>query len=121
MTDYRDYAAQMKLALEDIKFLQKLKKDVDPASCMSVSVRRGVPQDNADVEDDDTRRPWRTMSFRGTDTRGGGLADMYRLIDLLIADRVQSLKLGIKAGAEYTQEICKADQAAQQLLREYGL
>ena len=119
MTDYRDYAAQMKLALEDIKFLLKLKKDVDPASGMSVSVRRGVPQDNADVEDDDTRRPWRTMSFIGSNV---GLPDgMHKLIDLLIADRVQSLKLWVKSGADYTQEICRADQAAQQLLKEFRL
>jgi len=118
---YDDCAKQITTTIEDIRFLQKLKKDVDPASCMSIGVRRGVPQDNDDVDGDEYKRPWRQFSFSGNDsnqTGRGGVVGMLDLIDILIADRVKSLKFWVHQGALETQKICKADAAAQELLRE---
>lgn len=99
-----DYVEQIKLAQEDIKFLTKLKKDVDPASCMSISVRRGVPEDNADVGDDCHRRPWRTMPFIGP-VHNGKTEGMEALIDMLIADRTESLKTWQRGARDYMAKI----------------
>ena len=100
----QDYAALANKAMEDINFLKKLKIDVDPASCMSVSVRLGVPQDNPSDEEDSDRRPWRTMEFRGVDAEGdagvNSTGNMRKFIDLLIADRIDSLKLWVRCAAE---------------------
>jgi hypothetical protein len=117
----QDSAEIIKTTIEDIKFLQKLKKNVDPASCMSIGVRRGVPQDNEEVDDDSTRRPWRTFGFSGYDvnsTERGGMGGMRDLIDILIADRVKSLKFWVDAAARDAQKLCKADADAQELLKE---
>jgi hypothetical protein len=43
---------------------------------------------------------------------------MHELIDILIADRVKSLKFWIRQGAVETQNICVAEMAAQALLQE---
>jgi hypothetical protein len=118
---YNDCAEQITKTVEDIKFLKKLKKDVDPASCMSIGVRRGVPQDNEDADSDEYKRPWRQFSFSGHDshsTERRGVGGMHDLIDILIADRVKSLKFWIHQGAMETQKICQADADAQQLLKE---
>jgi hypothetical protein len=117
-----DYAKLIERTAEDIRFLKKLKKGVDPASCISIGIRRGVPYDNEDVEDDATRRPWRTFSFQGNDvnrTDRGGIGGMQDLIEILIQDRLQSLRFWVKAGAEQTQKICKADAEAQAILRDF--
>lgn len=108
----QDYAALANKAMEDINFLKKLKTDVDPASCMSVSVRLGVPQDNPSDEEDSDRRPWRTMEFRGIDSEGDAgvncTGNMRRFIDLLIADRTDSLKLWVRCANEEATRQSKA-------------
>lgn len=117
-----DYAKLISTTAEDIRFLKKLKKDVDPASCMSISVRRGVPQDNENVDGDEYKRPWRTFSFKGNDaykTERGGIGGMQDLIELLTQDRLSSLRFWVKAGTEQTHKICKADAEAQALLRDF--
>jgi hypothetical protein len=78
--------------LDDIVFLQNLKEEVDPASCMSIAVRRGVPRNNPDDDHDEENRPWRSMSFVGSLGKCNG---MYFLIDMLIEDRNASLQLAI--------------------------
>ena len=95
-----DYVEQIKLAQEDIKFLTTLKKAVDPASCMSVSIRRGVAHDSADDEHDHERRPWRTMPFMGV-VHNGKTDGMEALIDMLIADRTESLKMWQRSARDY--------------------
>jgi len=101
-----DYVEQINTAIEDIVFLQRLKKDLDSASCMSIAVRRGVARDNDAVEDDDAKRPWRTMPFVGSDR---GLTDgMERLIDMLIEDRIRSLKGWTRSADEYAACIDEA-------------
>jgi hypothetical protein len=50
-----------KANLQIQKKLDKILKDMDPASGVSVSIRRGVSRDNPDVEDDELRRPWVTV------------------------------------------------------------
>ena len=112
-----DYVEQINLAIEDITFLKNLKKDVDPASCMSVSVRLGVPQDRRNVDDDELVRPWRTMSFGASD---GTTADMERLINMLIEDRLVSLKRWRSAAADQVLELAKANEAAQKVLGNHS-
>lgn len=46
---------------ERIAALRKILKDMDPASGVAISFRRGVARDNDDVENDDERRPWTTV------------------------------------------------------------
>jgi hypothetical protein len=41
--------------------LKKVLKDMDPASGVAISIRRGVARDNDDVENDAERRPWTTV------------------------------------------------------------
>ncbi len=109
-----DYVEQINTAIEDIVFLQKLKKDLDPASCMSISVRHGVARDNDDIEDDDVKRPWRTMQFMGSDR---GLTDgMEKLIDMLIEDRVRSLKGWAQSANEYAARIDETRAQAHAML-----
>lgn len=115
----QDYAELLKTAVEDIKFLQKLRKDVDPASCMSIGVRRGVPQDNDDVEDDATRRPWRTMTFSGGDT--GTVEGMHSLIDALIRDRLRSLQYWREACIKHSAAIDKAVNDVDRWIKETPL
>jgi hypothetical protein len=109
-----DYIEQINTAIEDIVFLQKLKKNLNPACCMSISVRNGVARDNDDVEDDDVKRPWRTMSFMGSDR---GLTDgMEKLIDMLIEDRVRSLKGWAQSADEYAEQLAVAKAKAYEQL-----
>lgn len=55
----------LKAAMGDVAFIEGLINKCDPASGISISLRRGVPQDNDAVEDDHERRPWRSFSFSG--------------------------------------------------------
>lgn len=120
MIDYRACAAQINQAIADIAALQKMRKEVDPASCMAISVRRGVPHDNADVEDDFDRRPWRTFSFGNAADDKGGLGGMHRLLDILIADRAQHLKFWMRVGTDDMQALIRAEAAAQTVLNSLG-
>lgn len=99
-----DYVEQIKLAQEDIKFLTKLKKDVDPGSCMSISVRRGIAEDSEHDEHDHERRPWRTMPFIGP-VHNGRTEGMEALIDMMIACRTESLKTWRRAASDYVARI----------------
>lgn len=91
-----DYIGQIKLAMSDIRALQKLRKEVDPASGLSISVRRGVARDNPDVEYDHKKRPWRTVEI---------CDDMESLIDLLIKERSRSLSHWVKRAEAYSEEM----------------
>lgn len=44
-----------------IAALKKILKDMDPASGVAISIRRGVARDDDDVENDAERRPWATV------------------------------------------------------------
>jgi hypothetical protein len=50
-----------------IAALEKVLKDMDPASGVAISIRRGVARDNDDVDDDDVRRPWTTVEVINMD------------------------------------------------------
>lgn len=93
-----DYIEIIKKIRAEIAFLEKLKKEVDPASCMSVAVRRGVPSDNPDIEDNVERRPWMVMQY-------GTNCSMNNLLDLLISDRTQSLVYFTRRAQEYVKEL----------------
>lgn len=56
-----DIILRIKERRAKIAALKKVLRDMDPASGVSISIRRGVPQDNDDVEDDALRRPWTTV------------------------------------------------------------
>jgi hypothetical protein len=90
-----EYDVLIRQTVADIKALRKLKKDIDPASGMSVSVRRGVARDNDDVEYDHEKRPWLTMEFSDT-------VNMDSMIDLLIRDRLSALRFWLNRGGEYS-------------------
>lgn len=65
----------------------------------------------------DERRPWRTFSFQG-DQSEGGMRGMYTLVDMLLADRMDTLRFWVNAAARDAQALCKADAVAQELLKE---
>jgi hypothetical protein len=44
-----------------LKTLQKIAKEMDPASGVTLCARRGVARDNEEAEDDNLRRPWVTV------------------------------------------------------------
>ena len=50
-----------------IAALKKILKDMDPASGVAISIRRGVARDNDDVENDAERRPWVTVECSSMD------------------------------------------------------
>jgi len=43
--------------------LQRILKDMDPASGVSFAVRRGVARDDDEVDNDSTKRPWVTLEL----------------------------------------------------------
>lgn len=104
-----NHAEQIHKAIDDIRALRQLKKDVDPASGMSVSLRRGVSHDNPDVDDDNVNRPWETMEI---------CEHMEEIIDILIAERIKSLRRWVKSGGEYSTKLAKSCEAAYVLLKD---
>ncbi len=75
----------LKLTREKILGLEKILNQIDPASGLSVSFRRGVARDNDDIEDDDIRRPWVTCEI-------GGIATGENVAKLLIETTLGALK-----------------------------
>lgn len=75
----------LKETRERISGLQKILKQIDPASGLSIAFRRGVARDNEEVEDDDTRRPWVTCEV-------GGIATGENVAKLLIETTLNALK-----------------------------
>lgn len=63
--------------LDTITALDKLLKDIDPVSCASVCIRRGVARDNPDVENDAENRPWITVEL-------SDLRHAHAVIELLL-------------------------------------
>ena len=93
--------------IANIKALRRLQKDVDPASGMSVCVRRGVLA-NQD-EDDAERRPWIQME----------LADhMDAILELAIDAQMKSLKMFKGSAVREIAELNRVMVEAQSLLRE---
>jgi hypothetical protein len=89
-----DYDTSIRDAMDKIRKLRTLKKQVDPASGLAVAVRRGVPQDNEDVEHDAESRPWTSMETS---------VNMQEILDLLIKEQLGSLKFRVSRGAEYAK------------------
>lgn len=75
----------------NIEKLKKLKKDVDPASGMSVQIRRGVLSDRCEEEDDRELREWVQLETA---------EHMDAILDLLIATQVKSLGVWERAARE---------------------
>ena len=78
--------------------LRKLKNEVDPASGMSVMIRRGVLSDRNEDEGDRERRKYteiETMHF------------MPEIIDLLIKGQEEHLRFWIKACEEERDALTK--------------
>lgn len=98
-----DYLEQIKLATADIEKLRKLLKDIDPASGLSVSLRRGVARDNDEVDDDSDKRPWHTMEI---------CENMESIIHDVLEARTNSLQYWLKYGAKYVQDMNKAEADA---------
>jgi hypothetical protein len=96
-------AQELPRIMADIVYLEKLKETVDPASGMSIGLRRGVPHDNEWVEDDDAKRPWVFMSYRGPDNKGG-CQGMKDLISLVLEDRKRYLQWALKQAADEIKE-----------------
>jgi len=62
-----DVIGQIKDRRAKIVALKKVLKDMDPASGVAISIRRGVARDNDDVEHDAERRPWTTVEIINMD------------------------------------------------------
>jgi hypothetical protein len=78
---------------------------------MSVSLRRGVAHDNPEVDDDDRRRPWRSLEI---------CENMEPIIDLLIAARTRSLKQWVRGAADEAHALSKAQEEARKVLKDAG-
>lgn len=75
----------LKLTRERISGLKKIFSQIDPASGLSVSFRRGVARNNEDIEDDEFRRPWVTCEI-------GGIATGENVAKLLIETTIKALE-----------------------------
>lgn len=93
--------------IQNIKALRKLQKEVDPASGMSVCVRRGVLADRD--EDDPERRPWIQMEL---------VDHMGAILELAIDAQVQSLKMFKGSASREIAELNRAVTDAKGLLGE---
>jgi len=87
------------LRLETIQQLKKLKKEVDPASGITICVRRGVAADNPNQKNDNKNRPWITVET---------CDEMDTLLTTLIATQVMSLAHWKRSTEE---DILEAQQA----------
>lgn len=90
-----------------IKALRTLKQNVDPASGMSVCVRRGVLSDQGEDDSDRPHREWISLEVAN---------DMAPIIDMLIASEVDSLRFWVRSGTDEAQRLVAADAAARQFL-----
>lgn len=91
-----NYDAMIRERMDTIQKLRRLKADVDPASGLAVSVRRGVVRDNEDDEYDHERRPWIPMETS---------VNMQKILDLLIEEQLASLRFWVKSGKEYNRAL----------------
>ena len=104
-----DYAAQIKKAISDIQALKTLVKTVDPASGMSVCVRRGVLSDRVEDEDNRARREWVSTEI---------CQHMGEILGLLIEARYASLRMWCKRGLAYATDVINAEAQAQEMLKD---
>ena len=107
-------AEQVLKTIEGIKALRKLLKDVDPASGMSVAVRRGVARDDDTREDDASRRPWTTIEMGGA---GDNCAALHLILTTMIAHQVELLAFWRSACIANVREHEKAVVAANAFMR----
>ena len=89
----------LKQARENLIAIKKIFKDADPASGIAFGVRRGVPQDNEDVESDNVMRPW--VTFSASDVIG------KKAIQILVAGLEESISFWEKATKRDIEEAQK--------------
>jgi hypothetical protein len=95
------YAAQLK-RIEAIKQLRDVLKKMDPASGLTVHIRRGVAADNPEYDDDQTRRPWVLSELSGAGEHG--MDPMRLIVNTLIQQNLESLRfLNMMAKSELKQ------------------
>lgn len=99
MKSYEILTARVKT----VEALVKLRKDVDPASGISIMVRRGPLSDQAEDDDDRERREWIQLETA---------LEMDDILTHLISTQEDSIDLWIRA----TQDDIKAAQAALKLV-----
>lgn len=113
-----DDSAYIYRRIEAIVALRELRRTVDPASGMAVSVRRGPAH-----VDDDKGLPWCTTDYIGAYLGGpeeGGCAGMHQLIDMLIAEQTRSLKFWIESAQASQTRIATAIEAGLSFLASDG-
>lgn len=77
----------------NIEDLKKILKEMDPASGVSISIRRGVARDNEEDDYDSTKRPWVLVET-------GELAHARVAISAAIAAAEASLKFRLVMARE---------------------
>jgi hypothetical protein len=105
-----DHPTLINKAIEDIAYLERLKKDLDPAA--GLTLRISIGEVNADEDF------YRDIQFGGFDRVDAG-ASMAELIDRLLADRVASLELRVHFGRSQITRIEEATVVARGVLANY--
>lgn len=82
----------------NIDMLRQIRHQIDPASGLSVSIRRGGARDNPDVEDDDERRPWVVTEF-------SDMITMAKVVDLAIAENHSSASYWLARARDEHREL----------------
>lgn len=104
-----DSAGLIQARIDAIKALRKIQKDVDPASGLSVCVRRGVLSDAAEDHDGRARREWVNVE----------LCDhMDGILELVIDAQTKSLQHWLRSAVSDRARLDTAIEAARAFLAE---
>jgi hypothetical protein len=96
--------------LDKIKKLEGLKNKIDPASGMSVCVKRGVLSDANEEENDRPLREWISIEI---------CENMEEIIDLLLVTQVNSLKLWLNSARQEEKEASLAIKSGEEFIKNY--
>lgn len=96
-------------SINDIKKLKELKKEIDPASGISICVRRGIFSDLAEVENDRPLREWIEMEL---------CENMEEIIEILLDAQIKSLKFSVCLAKSNLKDITKAIQMGEEFIEK---